>query len=190
MANIRTYEITFAHLSEYSSPISVYSGSLLQPLSITVGEWFATSSGTVALLSSYDNKVYNAVYSTTAFNNSVIYLSIPSFVGSFIKIQRSVSQNSQFPNTTVNYDSSNPQIIFSEPQNININDEIWAGPDYEFFLGVSKNSTVQSVTCTLTSPPLYTGNFPFSIISKTPSATGAFACSFIDTEITSIDITY
>lgn len=192
MANIRTYEITFAHLAEYSSPISVYSGSLLQPLSITVENWFATGSGTVSLLSSYDNQVYNSVYSTTASNNSVIYLSIPSFVGSFIKIQRSLSEvtrsGASVNFATVTSDTLSNQLIFSSPQDVNVNDEIWGGGD--IFIGVSKQSAVQSVTCTLPSSPLEAVTLSLSFISKTPSATGTLVCSFIEPNVTSIDIFY
>lgn len=192
MANIRTYEITFAHLSEYSSPISVYSGSLLQPLNIMVGEWFATGSGTVSLLTSYDNQTYNSIYSTTTSNNSVIYLTVPSFVGSFLKIQRSLStltrSGASVNFATVTSDTLSNQLIFSEPQDVNVNDEIWGGGD--IFIGVSKQATVQSVTCTLSSPPLDSVTLSLSFISKTPPATGVIVCSFIEPEITSIDITY
>lgn len=205
MANIRTYEITFAHLSEYSSPISVYSGSLLQPLSITVGNWFATGSGTVSLLASYDNQIYNVVYSTTASNNSVIYLSVPSFVGSFIKIQRELTtltlSGSLVNNSTVESNVENNTVVFSSPQSIQINDEVFALETLYFpgggsvtiplLLGTSQQSTIESIYCTFTSPPLYTRYaLPLSIVRKSPRATGVLTCTFMESSVVSISIDY
>lgn len=195
MANIRTYDITFAHLSEYSAPISVYSSSFLQPISISTGYWFATGSGTVSLLASYDNITYTSVFSTTASNNSVIYLTIPSFVGAFIKIQRSVSpltlSGASINNALVTSSESSSTVIFSVPLYIQINDEIWANglDDTLVFLGKSQQNTLQALSCTLVYPPAYTlTNRAVTIIRNAPLATGVLTCSFIEPSIVSATI--
>lgn len=195
MANIRTYDITFAPLSEYSAPISVYSSSLLQPMSISVGYWFPTGSGTVSLLASYDNIIYTSAFSTTASNNSVIYLSIPSFVGAFIKIQRSVSpltlSGESINNALVTSSESSSTIVFSVPLYIQINDEIWANSldDTLVFLGKSQQSSAQSLSCTFVYPPAYTlTNRAVTIIRNAPLTTGVLTCSFIQPSIVSVTI--
>jgi hypothetical protein len=202
MANIKTYEISFAYLSEYSSPISVYSGSLLQPISISVGYWFATGSGTVTLLASFDNVVYNTIYSTQAINNSIIYLSIPNSVGTFIKIQRSLTElelsGINVNNATVSSSIDSNIVTFSSPQNIQINDEIYAvdritpsNIDVLFLLGVSQQSIVQSITCQFVYQPFVRKvALPLKIIRKTPPAKGMFTCTFIEPSIVSLDIDY
>lgn len=214
MANIRTYEIKFAHLSEYSSPISVYSESLLQPISISVGYWFATGSGTVSLLASYDNSIYNSVYSTTAFNNSVIYLSLSSFVGSFVKIQRSTTElvlsGALVNNATASSSTDTNIVIFSSPQNIQINDEIivtdtasqlvfdeesglitFVEVQVPLTVGISQQSASQSFYCQFAEKPLDTKvNLPLSIVRRTPLANGLLTCTFIEPSIVSLDINY
>lgn len=195
MSNIRTYDITFAHLSDITNPISVYSDSFLQPMSISVGYWFATGSGTVSILASYDNIIYTSVFSITASNNSVIYLPIPSFVGAFIKIQRSITpltlSGASINNALVTSSDSNSTVIFSVPLYIQINDEIWANglDDTLVFLGKSQQSSTQSLSCTFVYPPVYTlTNRAVTIIRNAPQATGTLTCSFIQQSIVSVNV--
>jgi len=196
MANIRTYDIKFTYLSEYSSPISVYSSSLLQPLSINVGYWFATGSGNVTVLTSYDNQTYNPVYTTTATNNSVIYLSFPSFIGAFIKIQRSLTtltlSGASVNNATVTSSTESNAVIFSYPQSTVPNDEIYALPTLEspVQLGVTQQTCVNEIKCFLTSTAWSTQSQPLAIVRKTPVASGLLVCSFIQQSVVSIDINY
>lgn len=204
MSNTKTFDITFAYLSEYSSPISVYDGSLLQPLSINVGYWFVTGTGTVSVLASYDNQIYTTIYTTTASNNSIIYLSIPSFVGAFIKLQRSPTTLTIDRETTIQSSDNSPIVFFSAPETILPNDDIYGvntiypfGGDpvkIPFKLGTTKQSTVQSYQCVLTSNAWAgTGsviNITLSIVRQTPASSGTLVCSTISPSIISVDITY
>ncbi|MFN9112576.1 MAG: hypothetical protein ACK5XN_21120 [Bacteroidota bacterium] len=203
MANTKTFDITFAYLSEYSSPISVYDGSLLQPLSINVGYWFATGNGTVSVLASYDNVIYTTIYTTTASNNSIIYLSVSSFVGAFIKLQRSSTTLTIDRETTIQSSENSPVVLFSAPETILPNDDIYGvstiypfGGDpvrIPFKLGTTKQSTVQSYQCALTSNAWATAsgiNITLSIVRQTPDASGTLICSTISPNIVSVNITY